>query len=397
MKILMIMRMYSHLVPTVESEKWVPYGMPAFTKLVEGLNADNISTEILLLSRLPDGLLREAKRIQFKKLKNIWFNVFPFRGWWKDWWAIRKELKKNKYDLVYIDRSHAVFGGILALLGYKVVLRLHGVANLYELPFWRKGCIPSVELMSFGAPFKYVICSQDGSPGKSFTDKYLRKSVPREILLNGADQFKINKTVDLRKQFNIQPQTKIVLSSGRMDSSKSMDVFLDSLIAMIKEGEDIFGFLVGGGEQLEDFKETVSNAGCADKIILTGQVPHQQMNEYLSCADIFVSLNLYGNLSNCVLEAMSAGKCIVTLAPCQQTFRDEQNDREDMRQALLLINRDNMQEELTAILKKLTTNPEIISEKSGAIRNFSATNILSWAKRIDKEIGILKKVGQAKD
>lgn len=389
------MRMYSHLGPVIKSEEWVPYGMPAFSKLIEGFESNNIITEVMLLSRLPDDSIKIQKNIHFKKLKNLCFTVFPFKGWWKDWCEIRKKLKGEKFDLIYIDRAHVIFGAILALLGYKVVLRLHGVANLFELPFWRKRCFPSLELMSYYAPFKYVICSRDGSPGESFTNKYLKKSVPREILLNGVDSPPpSNNKADLRKKFNISPKSKIIISSGRMDSIKSMNVFLDTLIAMINKGEDIVGFLIGGGDMLEHLKETAKKAKCADRIILTGQVPHQEMNEYLSAADIFVSLNLYGNLSNCVLEAMSAGKCIVTLAPCKKSARDRQNESEEMQNALILINRDNMRDDLELNLNKLVNNQKMIDEKSKAIKKFALDNIITWSARIDNEIKILEKVAK---
>ena len=35
------------------------------------------------------------------------------------------------------------------------------------------------------------------------------------------------------------------------------------------------------------------------------------MNLYLNAADIYVSTNMYGNLSNANLEALSAGACLV--------------------------------------------------------------------------------------
>ena len=394
MKIIMIMRMYSHLGPTIESEKWVPYGMPAFSKLIEGLDSHNMIAEVMLLSRLPDASLKKTKHVHFKKLKNFCFTVFPFQGWWKDWCEIRKKLKSEKFDLIYVDRAHVIFGALLALLGYKVVLRLHGVANLFELPFWRKGFFPSLELMSYSAPFKYVICSKDGSPGKSFINKYIKKSVPREIMLNGVDQLPSNNKSSLRKKFNISPKSKILISSGRMDSIKSMNVFLDTLISMIHQEEDIVGFLIGGGDMLESLKETAKKAKCADRIIFTGQVPHQKMNEYLSAADIFVSLNLYGNLSNCVLEAMRATKCIVTLAPCKNSARDAQNESEEMQNALILINRDNMRKDLELSLKKLVNNQKMIDDKSEAIRAFASHNIITWSARIDNEIKILEKVAQ---
>lgn len=390
----MIMRLYSHLKPSVISEKWEPHGMPAFCKLVEGLNRKDIDTEVLLFSRLPSEDFKSPKKINFQKLKNVEFSAFPFNGWLKDWFRVRKQIKQKQYDVIYVDRIHVVFGALLAILGYKVVLRLHGVANLLELPFLRKGFVPSLQLMSYKAPFTYVVGSQDGSPVKAFINKYLSKKVPVKIFYNGVDCKRNSDGGEIRKKYNISENSTVFISTGRLDPTKSMDIIVETFIALLNEGKDLTGFIIGGGEEYERLQSMVKDAGYENKIILPGQIPHNEINDYLDAADVFISLNLFGNLSNCVLEAMTAHKCIITLKPCKITSRDEQNNSENMQNALILIDRNNIKEELSNSILHLLEQPEEIKAKSKAVAEFTDNNITDWNTRIDKEIEILSTVAE---
>ena len=71
------------------------------------------------------------------------------------------------------------YGGLFSRLGCKVLLRLHGVAYLYEnLKRFKKYGIPSIEyFLGYRAPFKAVLCTKDSSPGYHFIHKFMRKSL----------------------------------------------------------------------------------------------------------------------------------------------------------------------------------------------------------------------------
>lgn len=406
MKVLFLMRLYTHLTPAITRGKWEPMGMPAFCKLVEGMNRRGIDTDVLLLSRNPVEQIKEIQTLTFKQLSNVQFYVAPFKSSLVDMidpvhinhlhlFLAWKLVRKNRYDLIYCDRVHVAYGALFAWLRKKVVLRLYGVANLPKaVKAFRYRMIPSLQYLSFRAPFSSVICTRDGSPGKHFINEHIRDTVPAELLLNGVDPLpeKVSLYENLRRRYRLSPDTKIILSTGRIASDKASDVFIRAIIELKKRDDNFFVVMVGEGPLRSNLEEQVMQHNLSHRVEFTGRVPHHQVYDYLAQADIYVSLNLYGNLSNAVLEAMNAGKCIVTLKKCEASHRDEQLENLELRDALVLVDRDKIVDELPFVLDELIRNPEKIRMKGKKMRRYAEKTIKSWDERINYEIDFLCKL-----
>jgi PEP-CTERM/exosortase A-associated glycosyltransferase len=74
--------------------------------------------------------------------------------------------------------------------------------------------------------------------------------------------------------------------------------------------------LVGGGYEEERLKRQAAEAGIADKVVFTGRVPHDRVQEYYDLVDIFVYPRLRTRLTELVtplkpLEAMAQGRIVV--------------------------------------------------------------------------------------
>ena len=74
-------------------------------------------------------------------------------------------------------------------------------------------------------------------------------------------------------------------------------------------------------------------------IIFIGSVRHKEIDSFLLQSDIFISLNLCGNLSNAVLEAINYEKCIIKLDFDKITKRDEHLTDKKIRESFVLIKR----------------------------------------------------------
>ena len=142
MKILFVTSYYSALQKSIKEDSWHPVGMPAITKLFEGLKKRDIYFE-------PFFVQRNAAKDEFYRLKNTTFNVNvsifkltkkidikyirPFGRSYNSILLYRKIKKSCKdYDLIYVDRANLIVGAFFAFSGKRVVLRLHGVTDFYE-------------------------------------------------------------------------------------------------------------------------------------------------------------------------------------------------------------------------------------------------------------------------
>lgn len=397
----MLFRLYSHFIDSINKKVWAPKGMPAVYKLIERLNAKGIHTDVIFISYDKNDNINKYQKIKFDKLKNINFHIFPFykniiKGF--TYLKIRhiinslRLIYKNKYNIIYCDRINVEYGGLFARLGHKVLLRLHGVAYLNEtLRPIKKFFVPSIEyFLGYKAPFSAVICSRDGSPGINFVKRIMKSTIESKLMLNGVDYIDdLDRVLDLRKKYHLNKETKIITTIGRLSPDKSPDLLIKSIVEVNKKNKNIFLILIGDGPMKKELQDLINESGLSKKICLLGTYEHYLVQTFLDQADIFVSLNLCGNLSNAVLEAISAGKCIITLGYDEQTKRDQHSKIEDFKEAIVFINNDKIIEDLSKTLNELIETPTLIHKKSKEVNKLKAKYLISWEKRINKEIGFI--------
>ncbi len=215
-----------------------------------------------------------------------------------------------KPDVVYANYTNILPAALLARLGYRVVLRLMGVQSHHrdiaagKLPFFR---------WQLRSPFAHVVCTEDGSDPAALLPKLVRPDMPWTVRLNGCDARPLpaDQVQAFRREAGLGARP-VVLFLGRLEPYKGALEFIDAVVATLKkmpDGADVV--LVGDGPLRAEMEARVAAAGLAARIAFTGSQPHARVNQYLNAADIYVSTNLYGNLSNANLEALAAGACLV--------------------------------------------------------------------------------------
>jgi glycosyltransferase involved in cell wall biosynthesis len=108
-------------------------------------------------------------------------------------------------------------------------------------------------------------------------------------------------------------------------------------------------------------------------------VPQTQVRRYLWAADVFLSLNELSNVGNPLLEAMTAGRCVVTI--------DEGETRDLVRDGetgVLLSSGEPAS--IAKSLLELARRPEVRLALGRAAQAFAAANFWSWEQRTDTEV-----------
>lgn len=110
---------------------------------------------------------------------------------------------------------------------------------------------------------------------------------------------------------------KLVLGFiGSFYAYEGLPLLLDALPIMLAKNPDIRVLLVGGGPQEALVKQKIQALGIQDQVVLTGRVPHSEVQSYYNLVDLLVYPRLDMRLTDLVtplkpLEAMAQGKLVL--------------------------------------------------------------------------------------
>jgi len=134
------------------------------------------------------------------------------------------------------------------------------------------------------------------------------------------------KPVNLFKDFNIPEQSFIILYQGVVVKGRGIEIYLNTL----KKMEGIYLVILGGGEQLDYYKQLSSDMKLNGRVIFAGKLKQDNILNYtagafagLSIIDI-ISLNNYYAIPNKLFEYIVAGiPVVVNNLPQMKKIIDE--------------------------------------------------------------------------
>jgi glycosyltransferase involved in cell wall biosynthesis len=103
---------------------------------------------------------------------------------------------------------------------------------------------------------------------------------------------------------------------GSFYAYEGIPLLLDGLSLLLKESSNISLLLVGGGPEEGLIKAKIRDLGLDNNVVLTGRVPHDQVQSYYNLVDVFVYPRLSMRLTDLVtplkpLEAFAQGRLVV--------------------------------------------------------------------------------------
>ena len=102
---------------------------------------------------------------------------------------------------------------------------------------------------------------------------------------------------------------------GSFYAYEGLDILLKAFPLMLARNADVRVLLVGGGPEENRLKAMAAELGIADKVVLTGRVPHAQVQHYYDLLDVLVYPRLSMRLTDLVtplkpLESMAQGRLL---------------------------------------------------------------------------------------
>ncbi|WBA10855.1 glycosyltransferase [Salinivibrio kushneri] len=97
----------------------------------------------------------------------------------------------------------------------------------------------------------------------------------------------LEKDQELAKELGISDKDIVIGYIGSIVNYEGLDDLLDALALLIQDNVTNFKFLlVGDGAVLDELKQQVVELGLHDYVVITGRVPHEEVQRYYSLVDI---------------------------------------------------------------------------------------------------------------
>ncbi len=233
------------------------------------------------------------------------------------WRILRSRIKP---DIIYSMRFKYTFLSWLwgRLVGAKIVQRHYGTW-LYHHWFEQDSWLPRIatlgELLTYYIPTDLLIMTNDGTRGDKVAEWL---GVPNErfrFWLNGVNKFLRQPDFDagaFKQGIGLPPDAPMLLTLGRLVGWKRIDRSIDAMPGILRDFPDARLVIVGGGELRRQLEDRASRRGVSDAVMFAGPVTHDEIKEYLNAADIFIIVHDLTNMCSTLIEAITAGSCVIT-------------------------------------------------------------------------------------
>ncbi len=129
------------------------------------------------------------------------------------------------------------------------------------------------------------------------------------VVLNGTDIPFSGERNGLREEFGIGEEQYLLVRIGRLDHLKGNDILLKAFADGFA-GRDAMLLFVGEGERAHDLQRQAERLGVRKQVLFAGY--RKDVARFLEASDLFVISSRSEGLPIVLLEAMAAGKPIVT-------------------------------------------------------------------------------------
>ena len=276
--------------------------------------------------------------------------------------------------------------------GAPLVTRFHGTV-LPDIPnTWLQRFRRYPHFQALSTKADLVVMTDDGTFGaKVLSD--LGNDSPTLFLRNGLELMErdlpaMKAAFDrnaFRASLGVEEDELMFLTISRLVNWKRVDRAIDGFAGFCRRGLRGRLVIVGGGDDRARLERCVNEHGIADRVIFTGAVPHDDVYDYLMACDVFMSFYDLSNVGNPLLEAMTLGKCIVTLdeGDTRSLIRDRENGILLTREAL---------PSLGGVLAELAGDAALRERLGAAAGAYAQEHFYSWTKRMDIEFQAVSKL-----
>jgi len=273
-------------------------------KLALGLSPDRYDVQVICLrpqTPFLDEFRSQGVKVTVLGMKR-YFEIRPLV-------RLYRILRDQRIDLLHTHLYRdAVYGRILArLAGVRGV-----VSTLQNSYVWRSR--PQLFLDGLTSIFADRVTAVSEAVKKFAIEREHIPAAKLVTIYNAIDHERSRVSPEarerIRRELGISPGRIAVGSMGALTGQKGFEYLLDAVPAVIRVHPDVRFFIGGEGDLENELLRKRDLLGLGEKVVFLGF--RSDVPELLSAFDIFVLPSLYEGLSVALIEAMAAGRPIVT-------------------------------------------------------------------------------------
>lgn len=276
--------------------------------------------------RMLAGMVRRLDRTRFEPVlvtlfywegKEYFYDLLPtdvpihklsFKGFWdvRSWITLYRRLRSVNPDIVLSNLffSNTVTRVLKPLFRYEVAIVEHNTyVNKTKLHQIADRVLSRVTA-------RIVAVSNTVA---EFTSK--QEHIPREkfiVINNGIDVERLHgecertDKVQVRREFNIPPHARVILSVARLTTQKNPRLLLQGFARFARNNPNYVLLIVGGSKKWEAIiRNLAANEGVGDKVYLAGL--RKDVARFYSIADMFISTSDIEGFGIAHAEALACG------------------------------------------------------------------------------------------
>ena len=309
----------------------------------------------------------------------------------------RRLMRQQKFDLLYGYEVHGILAtGRLRHQRLPIVARFQGtIMHPYlgrRISLLRR----QEEVQALQTPAELYIMTDDGTQGDEVLEQLNPGSAGKvRFWRNGLDFDDVRaptakEAADARTRLGLADDEFVLVTAVRLARWKRVDRALDAVAALRRRNTSARLLVVGDGEERSKLELQARALGIDRQVNFVGAVPHDEVQQYLWAADVFLSLNELSNVGNPLLEAMRCGRCILTL---------DAGDTGDLilngETGVLLPTSEP--EAIADALADLARDAEFRIRLGEGALGFAESNFWTWDQRIDAEAEALEEMMESRD
>jgi len=296
-------------------------------------------------------------------------------------------------DAIYSVGIYGLLGTPLARQrGVPAITRMLGVFLGGYLDNWWKPVRTWNEIATLLVKPDLLIITNDGTRGDRVANRF---GIPPERFwfpVNGVDDRIVPLPGDrerVRESLGVDGDTPVVISVGRLVAWKRMDRVLKAFKhASANRGGMSRLLIVGDGPEQSALEDQARRLGVAHAVSFVGNAERADLRGYLAAADVAVFAYEHTNASSTLLEAMRAGKPILSIAN-GDTARFIEHGVTG-----LLVSPSEADHELGPLLDALFSDVALREHLARGAVDWATANLQSWSQRMDRECDLLEQLVQ---
>jgi teichuronic acid biosynthesis glycosyltransferase TuaC len=199
----------------------------------------------------------------------------------------------------------------------------------------------------------------------------IQLGVPEEkisVIPNGVDSYKFYPTPkeEVRRKLKL-PDKKIILSVGHLTRNKGFDYLIKALKILRTDfnQKSIYLVIVGEGEFRKELEKNISLLNLGEHVRLAGAIPHKEMHDWYSAADLFCLASCQEGWPNVILESLACGTPVVAtsaggipeiISPNGVGMLTERTEQDIVQKISIALKKSWNREEIVKFSEKYTWN-----------------------------------------